>query len=63
MTTQLTREANPRLPAPANYTRHVDKILAPIPARPPLPRHVLTAAAVCAVVGVVALVILLAINT
>ena len=58
MTTEIAKTANPRLPAPANYTRHVDKILAPVPARGPLPRRILTVAGVCTVIGVVALVVL-----
>ena len=37
MTTQITTEANPRLPKPDRYRAHIDKIL-PDDARPPLPR-------------------------
>lgn len=37
MTTNITKEANPRLPKPDRYRAHIDKIL-PDDARPPLPR-------------------------
>lgn len=57
MTTQLTREANPRLPKPDRYRAHIDKIL-PDDARPTLPRWLPVAAAVLTLLGLAGLVIL-----
>ena len=50
MTTQITKDANPRLPHPTAYRQYLDKILPDHPRRL-LPRHLLLAALVCAGIG------------
>ena len=57
MTTQITTEANPRLPKPDRYRAHIDKIL-PDDARPPLPRWLPYIATGLALLGLALLVIL-----
>lgn len=58
MTTQITKEANPRLPRPADYTPYSNRILASTGRRGPLPSRLLRVALILTILGAVALAII-----
>jgi hypothetical protein len=49
MTTQITKDSNPRLPKPSEYVAYSNRILSA--ARPTLPRHLPIVAFVLGLVG------------